>query len=192
MEVAADDPALPRILEEVKRREAAGYSYDIAQASFDLLARDMLGRMPRLFDVDRYRVTVERRRGPEGRMVSVSEAVVVVRARGERMLSVSESVGPDGTDQGPVNALWKALAKDLGVWQAAIGDMRLVDFRVRITGNGTDAVTRVVIDSEDAAGHRWSTCGLSANIVDASFEALLDAVRWKILRDGDAAVLAAE
>ena len=192
MEVAADDPALPRILEEVKRREAAGYSFDIAQASFDLLARDMLGRMPRLFDVDRYRVTVERRRGPEGRMVSVSEAVVVVRARGERMLSVSESVGPDGTDQGPVNALWKALAKDLGPWQSAIEDMRLVDFRVRITGNGTDAVTRVVIDSEDAEGHRWSTCGLSANIVDASFEALLDAVRWKILRDGDAAVLAAE
>jgi 2-isopropylmalate synthase len=62
--------------------------------------------------------------------------------------------------------------------------MKLVDFKVRITQGGTEAVTRVIIDSEDRTGQRWSTVGVSANIVDASFEALLDAVVWKLIRDG--------
>jgi 2-isopropylmalate synthase len=82
-----------------------------------------------------------------------------------------------------VNALATALAKDLGQYQAAIADMRLVDFKVRITQGGTEAVTRVIIDSEDGAGRRWSTVGVSPNIVDASFEALLDAINWKLLRE---------
>jgi 2-isopropylmalate synthase len=89
-----------------------------------------------------------------------------------------------GTDRGPVNALAKALAKDLGPYQACIDDMHLVDFKVRITQGGTEAQTRVIIDSEDGAGHRWSTVGVSPNIVDASFEALLDAITWKLIRDG--------
>ena len=117
-------------------------------------------------------------------MVSLSEAVVVVKMDGERMLSVSESEGPDGSDQGPVNALSRALRKDLGKYQKYIKDMRLVDFKVRITGGGTEAVTRVIIDSEDGQGRRWSTVGVSPNIVDASFEALLDAINWKLIRDG--------
>jgi len=83
-----------------------------------------------------------------------------------------------------VNALARALAKDLGPYQRYIEDMRLVDFKVRITDGGTDAVTCVTIDSEDAEGRVWSTVGVSANIVDASFEALLDAINWKLLRDG--------
>jgi 2-isopropylmalate synthase len=82
-----------------------------------------------------------------------------------------------------VNALSKALAKDLGRYQDMIDDMRLVDFKVRITQGGTEAVTRVIIDSEDRKGRRWSTVGVSANIVDASFQALLDAIRWKLVRD---------
>ena len=129
------------------------------------------------------RVTVERRKNALGRRISVSEAVVVVEIGGERMLSVSESMDEMGTDRGPVNALSKALAKDLGPYQAVIDDLKLVDFKVRITQGGTEAVTRVIIDSEDGAGHRWSTVGVSANIVDASFEALLDAVNWKLARD---------
>ena len=88
-----------------------------------------------------------------------------------------------GSDRGPVNALAKALAKDLGQYQRFIDDMRLVDFKVRITQGGTEAVTRVVIDSEDSKGRRWATVGVSANIVDASFDALIDAMNWKILRD---------
>ena len=83
-----------------------------------------------------------------------------------------------------MNALSRALAKDLGPYQDYIADMHLVDFRVRITNGGTEAVTRVLIDSEDAQGRRWSTVGVSANIVDASFQALLDAVTWKLIRDG--------
>ena len=183
LNVPKGDPALGRILEKVKAREAEGYAYDSAQASFELLARDELGQMPEFFEVKRYRVTVERRKNKYNRMVSLSEAVVVVKVDGEKRQSVSESMDEAGSDRGPVNALAKALAKDLGQYSAMIEDMRLVDFKVRITQGGTEAVTRVIIDSEDADGHRWSTVGVSANIVDASFEALLDAIRWKLVRD---------
>jgi 2-isopropylmalate synthase len=183
LEVEKGDPALARILETIKAREAEGYTYDTAQASFELLAREELGRLPDFFEVKRYRVTIERRKNKYDRMVSLSEAVVVVRIDGEKKLSVSDSLDNEGHDRGPVNALAKALAKDLGPYQAVIDDMRLVDFKVRITQGGTEAVTRVIIDSQDGAGRRWQTVGVSANIVDASFEALLDAVRWKLIRD---------
>ncbi|MCA3486937.1 MAG: citramalate synthase [Rhodobacter sp.] len=178
-----NDPRLQRILEVVKEREDQGYAYDGAQASFELVARAELGLLPTFFEVKRYRVTVERRKNKYDRMVSLSEAVVVVKIGSAKMLSVSESMDEAGTDRGPVNALAKALAKDLGPYQAVIDDLRLVDFKVRITQGGTEAVTRVIIDSEDSAGRRWSTVGVSANIVDASFEALLDAIQWKLIRD---------
>jgi 2-isopropylmalate synthase len=184
LEVARDHPALAGILDEIKAREDQGYAYDTAQASFELLARRALGQMPRFFEVKRYRVTVERRKNKYDRMVSLSEAVVVLKIGEAKMLSVSESMDEAGTDRGPVNALAKALAKDLGPYQRYIEDIRLVDFKVRITQGGTEAVTRVIIDSEDAKGRRWSTVGVSANIVDASFEALLDAIMWKLVRDG--------
>ena len=181
--VEKGDPALGRILDEIKTREADGYSYDTAQASFELLARRELGLLPSFFEVKRYRVTVERRKNKYNKMVSLSEAVVVVKIGGEKKLSVSESMDETGGDRGPVNALSKALAKDLGPYQDIIDDMRLVDFKVRITQGGTEAVTRVVIDSQDSQGRRWATVGVSPNIVDASFEALLDAIIWKIARD---------
>jgi 2-isopropylmalate synthase len=181
--VGAQDPALARILDRIKLREAEGYSYDTAQASFELLAREELGILPDYFEVKRYRVTVERRKNKYDRMVSLSEAVVVVKLGAEKKLSVSESMDETGSDRGPVNALWRALAKDLGSYQELVDDMHLVDFKVRITQGGTEAVTRVIIDSQDGQGRRWSTVGVSANIVDASFEALLDAIRWKLVRD---------
>ena len=182
--VDRDDPRLPALLRSVKDREDQGYSYDGAQASFELLARAELGLLPRFFEVKRYRVTVERRKNKYDRMVSLSEAVVVVKIGDEKMLSVSESMDASGTDRGPVNALARALAKDLGPYQDCIRDLRLVDFKVRITQGGTEAVTRVIIDSEDGQGRRWSTVGVSPNIVDASFAALLDAITWKLVRDG--------
>ncbi len=182
--VEKGDPRLGRILDIVKERETQGYSYDTAQASFELLARAELGQLPTFFEVKRYRVTVERRKNKYNRMVSLSEAVVVVKVGEEKKLSVSESMDETGSDRGPVNALSKALAKDLGPYQDMIDDLRLVDFKVRITQGGTEAVTRVIIDSEDDAGRRWSTVGVSPNIVDASFEALLDSITWKLLRDG--------
>jgi len=184
IEVDPADPALGRILDQIKAREDEGYAYDGAQASFELLARRELGLLPDYFEVKRYRVTVERRKNKYNRMVTLSEAVVVVKIGGEKMLSVSESMDETGSDRGPVNALSKALAKDLGPYQHYINDLKLVDFKVRITQGGTEAVTRVIIDSEDGAGHRWSTVGVSPNIVDASFEALLDSITWKLVRDG--------
>jgi len=183
LSVKKGDPALSRILDTVKAREAEGYSFDTAQASFELLARRELGLLPSYFEVRRFRVTVERHRDELGRRMTLSEAVVVVDIGGERKLSVSESHDEEGSDRGPVNALAKALAKDLGPYQDLIDDMHLVDFKVRITQGGTEAVTRVIIDSEDGRGRRWSTVGVSPNIVDASFEALTDAIRWKLMRD---------
>ncbi|MDQ7079300.1 MAG: citramalate synthase [Paracoccaceae bacterium] len=183
IEVARDDPRLADILNDIKEREDRGYAYDTAQASFELLARRHLGQLPAFFEVKRYRVTVERRKNKYDDMVTLSEAVVVVKIAGRKVLSVSESLDESGRDNGPVNALARALAKDLGPYQACIDDMRLVDFKVRITDGGTEAVTRVIIDSEDSAGARWSTVGVSANIVDASFQALLDAIIWKLIRD---------
>ncbi|MCC5959316.1 MAG: citramalate synthase [Rhodobacteraceae bacterium] len=184
VQVDKGDARLGAILDQIKDREDQGYAYDSAQASFELLARRALGQVPDFFEVKRYRVTVERRKNKYNQIVTLSEAVVVVKIGDEKKLSVSESMDSEGHDRGPVNALSKALAKDLGPYQDVIDDMKLVDFKVRITQGGTEAVTRVIIDSEDGQGRRWSTVGVSPNIVDASFEALLDAVIWKFLRDG--------
>ena len=183
IDVDPKDPRLSLILDTIKAREDQGYAYDGAQASFELLARRELGLCPEFFEVKRYRVTVERRKYKYDRMISLSEAVVVVRINGQKVMSVSDSMDEGASDRGPVNALYKALVKDLGPWQACIDDMKLVDFKVRITQGGVDAVTRVIIDSEDGQGRRWSTVGVSPNIVDASFEALLDAIQWKLIRD---------
>lgn len=184
LEINNGDSRLSEILNIIKEREDRGYAYDSAQASFELVARKILGQLPIFFEIKRYRVTVEKRKNKYGEMVSLSEAVVVTKIGKNKVLSVSESMDPECGDQGPVNALSKALAKDLGPYQNCIDDMTLTDYKVRITGRGTDAVTRVVIDSQDGEGKRWSTVGVSANIVDASFEALLDAINWKLIRDG--------
>jgi len=183
--VPNDDKALPRILDRIKEKEARGYSYDTAQASFELLAREEMRLLPHFFDVERYRVISERRRNAKGDLVVESEAVVTVQlAGGVKTTSYYKNENAhDMADAGPVNALAQALKKDLGPFQGVIDDMRLVDFKVRITNGGTEAVTRVIIDSEDGQGRQWSTVGVSANIVDASFEALIDAVTWKLVRD---------
>jgi 2-isopropylmalate synthase len=175
--VAKDDPRVGRLLDEVKEREAKGYAYEAADASFELLARRVLGNVPQFFDVDSFRVMVERRHNAEGDLVTVSEATVKVRIDGETMLSVGEG-------NGPVNALDTALRKDLGRYQSYISDLELVDYKVRILTGGTDAVTRVLIESRDGEGNRWFTVGVSPNIVDASFEALLDSINYKLIRDG--------
>ena len=183
LNVKKQDPAIGRILEIVKEREAIGYSFDTAQASFELLARRELGALPPFFEVKRYRVTVERRKNKYNKLVSLSEAVVVVKVDGAKILSVSGSMDEIGSDRGPVNALSKALTKDLGSYQNLIDDIKLVDFKVRITQGGTEAMTRVVIDSEDKNGVRWSTIGVSANIIDASYDAIIDSINWKLLKE---------
>ena len=175
--LAKDDPRLDRLLAEVKAREAKGYAYEGAEASFALLARQVMGTLPRFFDVRSFRVMVEQRFNAVGELVTVSEAVVKVEVDGETIMSVAEG-------NGPVNALDIALRKDLGRYQSIITDLELVDFKVRILDGGTGATTRVLIESRDGAGERWFTVGVSPNIVDASFRALVDSITYKLVTAG--------
>jgi 2-isopropylmalate synthase len=175
VEVSKDDPRVSRVLEEVKEKEALGYAYEGADASFELLARRMLGQVPEFFDVERFRVVMERRHNANGELVSVAEAVVKVAVDGQTLISVAEG-------NGPVNALDLALRSDLGKYQKHIADLELLDYRVRVFNGGTDAVTRVLIEFGDAEGNRWSTVGVSSNVIDASFQALLDGINWKLMK----------
>ncbi|MDH4983009.1 citramalate synthase [Hyphomicrobium sp. D-2] len=174
-----DEAVLARVLDEVKSREAAGYSYEAAEASFELLARRMLGEVPRYFSVDSFRVMVERRHNAQGDLVTVAEAIVKVSIDG-----ADEPIWSVGEGNGPVNALDRALRKDLGRFQKHIENVELVDYKVRILTGGTEAVTRVLVESLDTVtGERWFTVGVSPNIIDASFEALLDAINYKLMKD---------
>lgn len=177
LQIDPKDPKVDRLLEEVKEREYGGYSYDGALASFELMARRRLGQVPEFFDVESFRVQVERRHNANGELITVSDAVVKVMVDGKRHMSVAEG-------NGPVNALDTALRKDLGKYSEYLGDLRLADFKVRILTTGTEAVTRVSIESTDETGERWFTIGVSPNIVDASFAALIDSITYKLLRDG--------
>jgi 2-isopropylmalate synthase len=151
------DPRVARLLEDIKRLAAKGYAYDGAEASFELLARRALGQVPDYFAVESFRVTVDRSKNAMGQFT---------------------------TGNGPVNALDAALRKDLGKYSPFLSDLKLVDYKVRILTSGTEAVTRVMVESADGKGNRWSTVGVSENIVDASFEALTDSIIYKLHRDG--------
>ncbi|MDP6342800.1 MAG: citramalate synthase [Alphaproteobacteria bacterium] len=177
IELDAKHPKVDRLLEDVKQREFEGYAYDGAEASFELMARRTLGQVPEYFDVTGFRVMVERRHNALGQLISVSEATVKLQVDGREIMSVAEG-------NGPVNALDNALRKDIGRFAQHIEDLELVDFKVRILDGGTGAVTRVLIESADGAGERWFTVGVSPNIVDASFQALLDSITYKLYRDG--------
>ncbi|MBX3529911.1 MAG: citramalate synthase [Rhizobiaceae bacterium] len=183
--VAKDDPRLDSLIALVKERESQGYAYEGADASFDLLARRTLGGIPDFFRVESFRCMVERRFDANGNLKTVSEAVVKVTVDGETRMSVSEG-------DGPVNALDIALRKDLGKFQSEIEDMELTDFKVRILNGGTEAITRVLIESHDATGARWWTVGVSENIIDASFQALMDSIVYKLVKNREGNRIAAE
>src|SRR5471032_793388 len=169
------DPKLVRLVEELKEREAAGYAYESANASFDLLARRTLGKVAEYFRVEQFDVNVEQRYNSNGQRITVAMAVVKVDVAGEHLISAAEG-------NGPVNALDVALRKDLGKYQKYIEGLKLIDYRVRILNGGTEAVTRVLIESEDEEGERWTTIGVSPNIIDASFQALMDSVVYKLVK----------
>jgi 2-isopropylmalate synthase len=173
--VDRNDPRVARLLDEVKEREALGYAYEAADASFELLARRTLGKVPAFFDVTQFDVNVEQRINAKGQRVTVSMAVVKVKVGDESLISAAEG-------DGPVHALDVALRKDLGRYQKYIAGLKLTDYRVRILNAGTAAVTRVLIESEDEAGERWTTVGVSPNIIDASFQALMDSIVYKLIK----------
>ena len=177
LHVEKDDPRITRLLDEVKEREAIGYAYEAAGASFELLARRILGKVPTFFDVTQFDVNVEQRINANGERVTVSLAVVKVTVDGEKLISAAEG-------NGPVNALDVALRKDLGKYQKFIEGLKLTDYRVRILNSGTEAVTRVLIESQDETGARWTTVGVSPNIIDASFQALMDSIVYKLVKSG--------
>jgi 2-isopropylmalate synthase len=175
--IAKDDPRIARLLEEVKAREAKGFAYENAQASFELLARRILGSVPDYFDVTKFDVNVEQRINAKDERVTVTVAVVKVSVDGTDLISAAEG-------NGPVNALDLALRKDLGKYQKYIEGLDLTDYRVRILDGGTEAVTRVLIESQDETGERWTTVGVSPNIIDASFQALMDSIIYKLVKSG--------
>ena len=177
LKVEKDDPRIARLLDVVKEHEAIGYAYEAADASFELLARRVLGEVPSYFDVEKFDVNVEQRDNAVGRRVTVSLAVVKVKVGGETLISAAEG-------NGPVHALDLALRKDLGKYQGYISGLQLTDYRVRILDGGTEAVTRVLIESRDETGERWTTVGVSPNIIDASFQALMDSIVYKLVRSG--------
>jgi 2-isopropylmalate synthase len=140
--------------------------------------------LPSYFDVVSFRCIVERRFDANGNIKTVSEAIVKVLVDGEERMSVAEG-------HGPVNALDLALRKDLGKYQNEITDLELVDYKVRILNGGTEAITRVLIESRDDTGARWWTVGVSDNVIDASFQALMDSILYKLMKNRELAGLAA-
>ena len=174
VDVSARPDVVAKVVDIVKEREAVGWSYEAADASFELLLRDALddGATEAPFVVESYRVIVDRRE--DGAMVS--EATVKVVAAGERVISTEEG-------NGPVNALDRALRKALGKVFPRLAEFELVDYKVRIMPgkHGTDAVTRVLIETSDGQ-HEWTTVGVHGNVIEASWLALHDAVRYGLLR----------
>ena len=180
IEIEADDPRVAELVETVKAREFDGYAYDGAEASFELLARRALGEVPDYYRLTSFRVIDERRWNARGELITLSEATVKLESvPGQAVMAVAEG-------NGPVNALDAALRDLLTPIYPHLEDLRLVDYKVRILtpGDGTAAVTRVMIESADGHGERWSTVGLSTNVIDASYNALRDSIVYKLYRDG--------
>ncbi len=177
VESKATQEKISDLVAEIKRLENKGYSYDSANASFELLARRSLGKVPRYFKMEKFVVTDERRWEEDTKLVVTSLAVAAVRV-GDKLIKTK------ARGKGPVNALDKALRKALAKKYPELKDIKLIDYKVRILNpeKSTEAVTRVIIESEDSKGRRWTTLGVSANVLDASYNALRDSITYKLLR----------
>jgi 2-isopropylmalate synthase len=179
LEIDPKDKKVGRLIEEVKAREHSGYSYDGADASFEMLARQVLNGVPSYFRTESFRVEVERRFNAKGELTTVSQAVIKLMVGNRDYMEVAEG-------NGPVDALDHAMRRALLPAYEQLSDLRLVDYKVRILTPeaGTAAVTRVLIESADGEGERWATVGISPNIIEASYEALNDSIVYKLYRDG--------
>ncbi|MGZ5367785.1 MAG: citramalate synthase [Aeromicrobium sp.] len=178
-DVAADAERLSRVTDRVKAMEQDGYTFEAADASFELLlAEEMEGERPSFFDVESWRVLAESNANTD----AVAEATVKLTAGGKRLAVIGEG-------NGPVNALDHALRVAIEQVYPEVAQFHLIDFRVRILdqGHGTDAVTRVLIETSDGKDS-WVTVGVGPNIIEASWEALVDAVTYGLRKHGTAAL----
>ena len=181
IEIEENDPKIKKLLDEVKDREFIGYSYDGADASFELLARRIISKIPRYILIKEYDVSVKK--DSSGKIISSAKALLEVD--GEKIMCTGEG-------NGPVNALDNAIRQNverLNKYSEYLKDLKLVDYKVRILNTGTEAITRVSIESTDSNGKNWFTIGVSANIIDASFKALVDSLDYKLFKDNAPASL---
>jgi 2-isopropylmalate synthase len=175
LRLEGDDERVGVILKRLKDREHRGYHYEAADASFDLLLREELAPHEPLFRLESFRVLVEKRE--DGR--AVVEATIKVHVGGERIISTAEG-------NGPVNALDSALRLAIVSKYPHLADIELVNYKVRILdeNKGTGAVTRVLLDASDGEDS-WGSIGVSENVVEASWEALVDSIEYGMLRSQD-------
>lgn len=174
-DLSADKELVTRVTERVKTLEQQGYTFEAADASFELLlTEEVEGARPSYFEVESWRVITDSRPASE----AVSEATVKLRAGGARIITTGEG-------NGPVNALDHALREAIGQAYPEVAKFELIDYKVRILdqGHGTDAVTRVLIETSDGQTS-WVTVGVGANVIEASWDALLDGVVFGLRRSG--------
>ena len=175
IEIDKNDPKVQALLNEVKDREFVGYSYDGADASFELLARRLLGEIPKYLTISKYDVSVTKE--SKDKINSFAKAHIIVDGK---------EIVCEGSGNGPVNALDNAIRSNVdkvGKYSKYLKDLKLVDYKVRILNTGTNAITRVSIESTDSSGKSWFTIGVSPNIIEASFKALIDSLDYKLYKE---------
>ncbi|MER5782515.1 citramalate synthase [Streptomyces mobaraensis] len=175
IDLGGDRELVGRVVERVKEREAQGYTYEAADASFELLLRqEVTGRALRYYRVESWRAIAEDR--PDG--THANEATVKIWAKGERIVATAEG-------NGPVNALDRALRSALEPFYPQLGGLELTDYKVRILEGslGTGSITRVLVSTSDQDGE-WSTVGVAENVIAASWQALDDAYAYGLWRAG--------
>lgn len=169
-----ESPQVQDIVTELKELENQGFQFEGAEASFELLMKKALGLHKRFFDLIGFRVIVEKRKEKED---SISEATIMVKVGGH----VEHTAA---TGHGPVSAIDNALRKALEKFYPALKEVKLHDYKVRVltAGKGTSAKVRVLVESGDEE-KRWGTVGVSENIIEASWQALVDSIEYKLLRE---------
>ncbi|NOZ26324.1 MAG: citramalate synthase, partial [Nitrospirae bacterium] len=174
LHIDKDSPQLMEILATIKELENRGFQFEAAEASFELLMKKTLGLHRRFFDLIGFRVIVEKRKEGEE---PLSEATIMVKVGGHIEHTAA-------TGDGPVNALDNALRKAIEKFYPQLKSVKLLDYKVRVlaAGKGTSAKVRVLIESGDADG-RWNTVGVSENIIEASWQALVDSIEYKLLKE---------
>ncbi len=173
LDLSKEDPKTKRILKLIQNLEHRGYHFEAAEASFELLMKRTLKKYTKFFELEGFRVVIEKRSDKK----ITSEAIIKLKVKG-----IKEHTAADG--DGPINALDNALRKALKDFYPALSKMHLSDFKVRVLDEkaGTAAKVRVLIQSQDQ-DDTWSTIGVSENIIEASWQALVDSVEYKLLKD---------